>query len=232
MPKVPKVPSVPIPDMDIPFVPKSNKTSYSMEASEINNSTDIYGNDEEAGNKRAKSEAPHDRTWEEKEKEESFELEEDLYSLLYLARTCSMTTFVTVGVFLLQMFILGLIFADLTAEAPVHKEVVFFPLEVPVDIPTTVAVAQFVSLLVATIKEEDIFVSLKALIVVGHDERVSVRFPGATPLKWWIANTLRFLTERNLFERYSSVFFPTPKPAQPNSQTSLPCVALPNPRIV
>ncbi|CAB9518387.1 expressed unknown protein [Seminavis robusta] len=105
-----------------------------------------------------------------------------------------MTTFVTVGVFLLQMFILGLIFADLTAEAPVHKEVVFFPLEVPVDIPTTVAVAQFVSLLVATIKEEDIFVSLKALIVVGHDERVSVRFPGATPLKWWIANTLRFLT--------------------------------------
>ena len=46
----------------------------------------------------------------------------------------------------------------------------------------------------ATFKEEDIFYSLKALVIVGHDERVSVRFPGATPFKWWLANFFRFLT--------------------------------------
>ena len=139
-------------------------------------------------------EAKRERTREEKEKEAFFSLEEDLYSLMYLCRPLSLTMLVTVSVFLLQIFILGLILADLTHEAPTHSEIVFFPLEVPIKISTTVAVAQCVSLIVATIKEEDIFVSLKALIIVGHDERVSVRFPGATPTKWWLANTFRFLT--------------------------------------
>jgi hypothetical protein len=101
---------------------------------------------------------------------------------------------VTVLVFLLQIFILGLILADLTSKAPTYSEIVFFPLEVPINIATTVAVAQCVSLIVATIKEEDIFVSLKVLIIVGHNERVSVRFPGATPTKWWLANTFCFIT--------------------------------------
>jgi hypothetical protein len=85
-----------------------------------------------------------------------------LYSLLYLAPPLSLATAVSISIFLLQIFILALIFADLTADAPRYTEIVFFPLEVPIDVSTIVAVAQFISLIVATIKEEDIFNSLKA----------------------------------------------------------------------
>jgi hypothetical protein len=63
--------------------------------------------------------------------------------------------------------------------------------DVPIDIELQVVIAQVVSLVVATLKEEDIFVSLKALILVGHDERVLDRFPGATVYKWWLSNSLR-----------------------------------------
>ena len=67
-------------------------------------------------------------------------------------------------------------------------------MDVPIDIETQVVIAQVVSLVVATLKEEDIFVSLKALILVGHDDRVMRRFPRATVQKWWLSNSLR-LTE-------------------------------------
>ena len=201
---VPNLPNVSIPGT------KKKATEYSMDSSAIHNSrtrADGDDHDEEqpvhnSGTldaiggffKDEGEEAKRERTWEEKEKETSFTLEEDLYSLMYLCRPFSISMLVTVSVFLLQIFILGLILADLTSEAPTYSEIVFFPLEVPINIATTVAVAQCVSLIVATIKEEDIFVSLKALIIVGHDERVSVRFPGATPAKWWLANTFRFIT--------------------------------------
>ena len=206
---MPTVPNVSIPNVNLPKVPfvggsDKNQTSYAMDSSALHHSrTAASGDDEEAGDSNRKSNrgdgfvdepARHSRTWEEKEKEESFTLEEDLYSLMYLCRPYSITMLVVMSVFLLQIFILALILADLTWDAPTYSEVVFFPLQVPIDIDTTVAVAQCVSLIVATIKEEDIFVSLKALIIVGHDERVSVRFPGATPFKWWLANTFRFIT--------------------------------------
>ena len=65
------------------------------------------------------------------------------------------------------------------------------PVDVPINIETQVVIAQVVSLVVATLKEEDIFVSLKALILVGHDDRVASSFPGATVQKWWLSNSLR-----------------------------------------
>jgi hypothetical protein len=165
MPKIPVV----LPHVHLPFVNNEAKTSYSMNTSDINHSTNIYGNDDEVDEtsglqeqRNSEIEAQHKRTWEEKEREESWELEEDLYSLLYLAQPLSLAAAVSIAVFLLQIFILLLIFADLTEDAPTYPEIVFFPLEAPIDVSTVVAIAQFISLIVATIKEEDIFNSLKA----------------------------------------------------------------------
>jgi len=174
---------------------QQHNSGYSMDNSAIQNSRtnangEVVFDDEQATPRNAS----HDRTWEEKEKEESFALEEDLYSLMYLCQPCSTTFLITLFVFSLQVGILALILADVTSDAPYYPEIVPFPLSVPIDVPVEVAIAQFVSLIVATLKEEDIFISLKSLIVVGHDERVSVRFPGATPAKWWLANSLRFIT--------------------------------------
>jgi EGF-like domain len=198
MPKV-RIPTVPIPSVPIPGRHK-NSTEYSMNTSELEHNREVLAEEEEGFQDERKSEvahlnqARHERTWEEKEKEESFSLEEDTLSLLYLADYLSISFLVSVAVFALQLVILLLILADLTRDAPLYHEVVFFPLECPIDVERQVVVAQFLSLLVATFKEEDIFYSLKALIIVGHDERVSVRFPGATPVKWWLANSLRFIT--------------------------------------
>ena len=164
-----------MPRVQLPFVKKhETSTSYSMNT--LNHrSTNLHGNDfndddvhdvdETTGLQHHEEEARHKRTWEEKEKEESFELAEDLYSLLYLAEPCSLSAIISIGIFLLQIFILGLIFADLTEDAPRYPEIVFFPLQVPVDVSTIVAVAQFISLIVATIKEEDIFISLKVRLI-------------------------------------------------------------------
>jgi hypothetical protein len=184
MPTVPELPRV-----NLPFVRDKAKTSYSMNTSDINHSTNVYGNDDELGEtaglqeqRNNEVEARHRRTWEEKEKEESFELEEDLYSLLYLAQPLSLAAAVPMVIFLLQIFILTLIFADLSQDAPLYPEIVFFPLEVPIDVSTVVAVAQFISLLVATIKEEDIFYSLKACWPLSDAVQCNVSLSPECPL--------------------------------------------------
>lgn len=191
---------------------KAVSGSYSMKGSEIKDDDDD-GTTTRTRQLRRKKDKPLDRTEyddsfvdeeepltsekfrtsEEMEKEQYFHLEEDLFSLMYLCRICTFPFLVGFLVFFLQIFILALALTDLTRDVPVFSEVLAFPVDVPIDIETQVVIAQLVSLVVATLKEEDIFVSLKALILVGHDDRVLSRFPGATAQKWWLSNSLRLI---------------------------------------
>ncbi|CAB9509322.1 expressed unknown protein [Seminavis robusta] len=193
-------------------------TSYSYDSSKLNNSRmSTRVNDDEDGNNDFQDEAnndndnPHqglterDASREEREKEETFNLEEDLFSLMYLCRPCSLTFAVSIFVFCLQLMILALALTDLASDAPVFDEMVPFPIDPPIEIPPQVLAAQIVSLMVATLKEEDIFVSLKALMVVGHDEQITQRFPGAVVQKWWLSNILRLI--EGLFVVMVSFYF-------------------------
>lgn len=112
---------------------------------------------------------------------------------MYLCRVYSLTFFISVSIWVLQLFILFLALTDLASDAPVFSDIISFPIDVPMDIPWQVVAAQIVSIFVATLKEEDIFVSLKALLLVGHDERVNQRFEGATVHKWWMSNIMRLV---------------------------------------
>jgi len=56
-----------------------------------------------------------------------------------------------------------------------------------------VAIAQYVSLVVAGLTQVDVFTSLEALTVAEYDQSATEKFPGATKVKWILSNVLHLM---------------------------------------
>ncbi len=116
-----------------------------------------------------------------------FRLSEDSYSILFIAKPNSRPFRFAVVVLIMQLLVLILAVSDMERE---NSGNLFYP---PIDVSLAVAIAQYVSLVVAGLTQVDVFISLEALIVVGYAPSITERFPGATKAKWIVSNVLRLM---------------------------------------
>lgn len=135
-----------------------------------------------------------------------YTLEEDTFSLFFIADVRSIAFCYSIAIFFFQITILGLIAYDLLADddkndknatssflgtfATKDSESNYF--NVPVYVNKAVAVAQALALIVAVISQDDCLTALDA-ISVSYNKNILDKHPSATYLKWCLSNTLRFL---------------------------------------
>jgi hypothetical protein len=126
-----------------------------------------------------------------------FELEEDIFSLLFVAEVKSITMLYGLSVFVVQVTILFLMYTDLLKDD--HRNSRFEKddnkFNIPVNVDPSVAVSQFLALIIAVVSQADVLMSIDAIFAVRYDRQVVVNsgLPHATLFRWRLYNGLRWL---------------------------------------
>jgi hypothetical protein len=128
-----------------------------------------------------------------------FELEEDIFSLLFVSEVKSMCKLFSLCVFVVQVVILFLTYNDLMRDDDRNDKLEpqdDNPFNIPISVKSTsVAVSQFLALIIAVVSQQDVLVSIDALFAVKYDRHVVVHagLPHATLFRWRLYNTLRWI---------------------------------------
>ncbi len=120
--------------------------------------------------------------------EGEYELEEDIFSMIFVSPVCSMPFLYALFVFILQMAILILALYNILRDADPDKN----KLHIPPYTNTEVQLSQCIALLIALFTSDDVITSLDALLV-RYDNDVRLENKGATKSKWIFSHLCRFL---------------------------------------
>lgn len=118
---------------------------------------------------------------------ELFEVEEDVYTMIFASPVKSVTFWYAIFIIAIQLSILILATINLLREG--HRDNIFsVPPYTPIEVTFAQAVAIFVTILVA----RDVTSSLD-VFTVSYDDEVSRKFPAASYKKWVLSHTLRLV---------------------------------------
>jgi hypothetical protein len=120
------------------------------------------------------------------------DLSDDIYSIIYTARSCSTAFWFAIFVFLFQITIIGLILTDLI---DVSNE--FNPLQIPPGVVTEVRIAQCLALLLSVAMQQDIITSL-IFLHNGYNSEVLDTVPYAKFPKWLLSGICQFIAGSSL----------------------------------
>ena len=120
------------------------------------------------------------------EKEEGLELEQDVYSMMFVSGI-GMAFFFALFVIMMQLFIVTLFYWDLLKDGDSGNK-----LNVPVYVNTQVRIAQFMALPLTIMSHEDCTTALYQL-AVKYDPKILLTYPYATRGSWITSVALRFL---------------------------------------
>ena len=120
------------------------------------------------------------------------ELSDDIYSIIYTAKSRSAAFSFAVFVFLFQMTVIGLILTDL-----IDASNTFNPMQIPPGVVTEVRIAQCLALLLSVAMQQDIITSL-IFLHDGYNEEVLNSVSSANFQKWLLAAICQFLAGASL----------------------------------
>uniref|UniRef100_A0A6U3SDT0 EGF-like domain-containing protein n=1 Tax=Ditylum brightwellii TaxID=49249 RepID=A0A6U3SDT0_9STRA len=120
--------------------------------------------------------------------EHIYQLTDDVYSMVFLANTCSAAFVFAMFTFLLKIVIYVFIMIDMLDGANASN-----PLSVPKGISTLVRAAQFIMLPVAVAIQEDLIASIALFNVKFRRSEEMKQLPGATLCKWILGSICRFI---------------------------------------
>eukprot|EP00554_Chaetoceros_debilis_P007097 CAMPEP_0194077014 /NCGR_PEP_ID=MMETSP0149-20130528/3707_1 /TAXON_ID=122233 /ORGANISM="Chaetoceros debilis, Strain MM31A-1" /LENGTH=684 /DNA_ID=CAMNT_0038757907 /DNA_START=64 /DNA_END=2118 /DNA_ORIENTATION=- len=119
---------------------------------------------------------------------EQYQLEEDIFSMIFLAPYFSPSFVYAMLVFGVQMTILVLALINLLKDPDTDGNT----LNIPPYIPGEVFFAQFFAILISLFVSDDVVASLDVFLV-NYDKDIQGKLPGATFVKWILSNLFRFL---------------------------------------
>jgi len=120
------------------------------------------------------------------------DLSDDIYSIIYTARSCSAAFWFAVFIFLFQMTVISLILTDL-----IDRYNHFNPLQIPPGVVTEVRIAQCLALLLSVAMQQDIITSL-IFLHNGYNDDVLKSVPSANFQKWLLAGICQFIAGSSL----------------------------------
>lgn len=119
------------------------------------------------------------------------DLSDDIYSIIYTAKSCSAALWFAVFCFLFQMTIIGLILTDLVDPST------FNPLQIPPGVITEVRIAQCLAMLLSVAMQQDIITSL-IFLHNGYNDEVLNTVPSAKFRKWLLSGICQFIAGGSL----------------------------------
>lgn len=120
------------------------------------------------------------------------DLSDDIYSIIYTAKSCSPAFWYAIFVFFFQLTIIGLILTDL-----IDPSDQFNPLQIPPGVVTEVRIAQCLALVLSIAMQQDIITSL-IFLHNGYNDEVLDSLPSAHFRKWLLSGICQFIAGSSL----------------------------------